>query len=287
LRFKEALSRAAALLQEKGIHCPRLEGEVLLSWASHFTRPMLLARLEEEMPPPVHFRFWPALRRRLQGCPLQYTIGYQEFMGLKFKVSPGVFIPRQDTEVLVEALLDRLDPGRKWVIADCGTGSGAIGLSLAHHLSQAVILATDVSPKALAVARENARLLGLLSRVIFLAGPYLKPLKGYKVDVLVANPPYISQEELASLPPEVRWEPLLALSGGEDGLEAYRHLIPEAPKVLKPGGLMALEIGHLQGEKVIDLIRSSSSYQDPVLLRDHGGRERAVLALVKHSLQRG
>ncbi|OIQ54131.1 peptide chain release factor N(5)-glutamine methyltransferase [Neomoorella thermoacetica] len=278
MTLRQALGEAARRLAAGGVERPRLEAEVLLGWACNLTRPRLLARLEEELAPAAAGRFWQAIDRRAAGYPLQYLTGHQEFMSLDFKVTPAVLIPRQDTEVVVEAVLERLDPCESYTIADCGTGSGAIALSLAHYLPRARVYATDISPAALTVARENARKLGLAARVTLLQGDFLAPLRGLKLDALVANPPYIPTAALPGLPADVRSEPRLALDGGPDGLDAYRFLLPGAAGLLRPGGLLALEIGSDQGQAVKDLARAVGAYRNEQVLPDYAGRDRCFLA---------
>ncbi|OIQ12204.1 peptide chain release factor N(5)-glutamine methyltransferase [Neomoorella thermoacetica] len=278
MTLRQALGEAVRRLAAGGVERPRLEAEVLLGWACSLTRPRLLARLEEELAPAAAGRFWQAIDRRAAGYPLQYLTGHQEFMSLDFKVTPAVLIPRQDTEVVVEAVLERLDPCESYTIADCGTGSGAIALSLAHYLPRARVYATDISPAALTVARENARKLGLAARVTLLQGDFLAPLRGLKLDALVANPPYIPTAALPGLPADVRSEPRLALDGGPDGLDAYRLLLPGAAGLLRPGGLLALEIGSDQGQAVKDLARAVGAYRNEQVLPDYAGRDRCFLA---------
>ncbi|AOQ25369.1 Release factor glutamine methyltransferase [Moorella thermoacetica] len=278
MTLRQALGEAVRRLAAGGVERPRLEAEVLLGWACNLTRPRLLARLEEEVAPAAAGRFWQAIDRRAAGYPLQYLTGHQEFMSLDFKVTPAVLIPRQDTEVVVEAVLERLDPCESYTIADCGTGSGAIALSLAHYLPRARVYATDISPAALTVARENARKLGLAARVTLLQGDFLAPLRGLKLDALVANPPYIPTAALPGLPADVRSEPRLALDGGPDGLDAYRLLLPGAAGLLRPGGLLALEIGSDQGQAVKDLARAVGAYRNEQVLPDYAGRDRCFLA---------
>ncbi|BCV23044.1 peptide chain release factor N(5)-glutamine methyltransferase [Moorella sp. Hama-1] len=273
-----ALQEATRRLAAGGVARPRLEAEVLLSRACNLTRPGLLARLEEGLAPAAAQFFWPAVDRRAAGYPLQYLTGHQEFMSLDFRVTPAVLIPRQDTEVVVEAVLERLHPDGEYTIADCGTGSGAIALSLAHYLPRARVYATDISPAALAVARQNARELGLAARVTFYQGDFLAPLQGLKFHALVANPPYIPAADLAGLPADVRWEPRLALDGGPDGLDAYRVLLPGGARLLRPGGLLALEIGCAQGQAVMSLAAATGAYRDRQILPDYAGRPRCFLA---------
>lgn len=278
MTLQQALMEAARHLSKAGLPRPRLEAEVLLAWAGNYSRPQLLARLGEELAPAAAARFRRAVERRSAGYPLQYLTGRQEFMSLEFKVNPSVLIPRQDTEVVVAAVLQRLEAGGSYSIADCGTGSGAIVLSLACHLPKAFFYATDISAAALKVARQNAGHLGLEKRVIFYQGDFLTPLQGLKLDVITANPPYIPTPELDRLPPEVQHEPRLALDGGLDGLAAYRVLLPGAAQLLKPGGFLALEIGYNQGEAVRELAAACGAYREFALLPDYGGRDRCFIA---------
>ncbi|MCG0277032.1 MAG: peptide chain release factor N(5)-glutamine methyltransferase [Thermanaeromonas sp.] len=282
--FAQALARAQEKFKEAGIDRPRLEAEVLLSFVTGLTRAQVLARPGELLEPKVADAFWRMVERRAQGYPLQYLTGRQEFMGLNFKVTPQVLIPRHDTEVLVETILDRVDKGRPWMAADVGTGSGAIAVSLAYYLPQAFIYALDISPEALEVARANAQDLGVADRILFLKGDLLEPLlkgqgcKGEMLDAVVANLPYIPTGELDDLPKEVRHEPRLALDGGKSGLEVVARLLPQAAAILKPGGWLALEIGWDQGEKVKELVRSLGVFAGDEIICDYGGRPRCFLA---------
>lgn len=278
MTLEQALREATCCLRTAGLARPRLEAEVLLAWANNYSRPQLLARLEEELAAVAAARFWQAVERRCARYPLQYLTGRQEFMALEFKVSPAVLIPRQDTEVVVAAVLQRLDASGSYTIADCGTGSGAIVLSLAHYLPRAFFYATDISAAALEVARENARDLSLKERVVFCQGDLLTPLQGLKLDVIVGNPPYIPAVDLDRLPPEVQFEPRLALDGGPDGLAAYRKILRQAAPLLKPGGFLALEIGYNQGRVVRELAAATGAYRNMTVLPDYGGRDRCFLA---------
>lgn len=274
----QTLAEAARRLKTAQIENPRLEAEILLCWATGFTRPYLLARLEEELSPQAARKFWPAVKRRSGGYPIQYLTGCQEFMSLNFTVNPSVLIPRQDTTILVEAVLERLRPDGKYSIADIGTGSGIIALSLARYLPAARLYATDISREALEVARWNACRLGLAERVVFYEGDLLSPLEGGIFDVIAANPPYVPTPCLDNLPVEVGFEPRPALDGGEDGLDYYRRLLPGAGNLLQPGGFIALEIGYNQGMAVKKLASTTGLYRDMVVLPDYGGRDRCFLA---------
>lgn len=198
------------------------------------------------------------LTRRLRGEPIQYITGEAEFYGLPFRVTRDVLIPRPETEHLVEkviALCGTLEQAR---IADVGTGSGAIAVALAHALPEAQVMATDVSGAALAIARENAERNGVAERVRFMQGDLLAPVRGERFDVVAANPPYVPEEDRASLDVEVReFEPETALYAGRGGMDVYRRLIPHAADVLAPGGYVVLEIGHGQREAVAALLEAS------------------------------
>jgi len=282
--FAQALARATEKFKKAGIQKPRLEAEILLSFVTGLTRAKVLARPKELLRDKAADIFWKMVEERAKGYPLQYLTGQQEFMGLNFKVTPQVLIPRRDTEVLVEAILDRVEKDRPWVAADVGTGSGAIAVSLAYYLPRAFIYALDISPEALEVARENARQLGVADRISFLKGDLLEPLlrepgfKGESLDAVVANLPYIPTEELKKLPKEISYEPRLALDGGKDGLEVVARLFPQAAALLKPGGWLALEIGWDQGEKVRELARASGAFTEGEIIYDYGGRPRCFFA---------
>lgn len=217
------------------------------------------------------------LARRLKGEPLQYVLGETEFMSLPFRVRPGVLIPRGDTECLVEEAIRLFKDQRAPLLGEMGCGSGAIAVSLGHYLPQAKIWATDISPQALEIARENACLNGVEERITFLEGDLLNPLQGLKLDLLISNPPYIPRGELSLLARELSHEPLLALEGGADGLDFYRRLAKESPAHLKKGGRLLLEIGWQQKEAVCALLKTEGFVMERILW-DLGGRERGILA---------
>lgn len=202
--------------------------------------------------------------------PLQYILGETEFMGLTFHVEPGVLIPRANTEILVEKALAWMKPGAR--VLDIGTGSGAIAVSLAKLGRQAQVTAVDVSDRALEIARRNAERNG--AAVEFVKSDCFSALKGRKYDMIVSNPPYISEDEMRGLMPEVTREPELALFGGADGLDFYRRISREAPEYLNEGGCLLFEIGWLQKEAVSALVKAHIG--EPFALRDYGQNWRVV-----------
>jgi release factor glutamine methyltransferase len=231
LTWQAALRRAASLLAPAS-ESPYLDARVLLGHLLQKDAAYLHAHPGEFLTPCQEQAFWELVRRRRQEEPVAYITGEKEFMGLSLQVNPAVLIPRPETECLVEAALCAAGPSPR--ILDLGTGSGAIALSLAFYLPGARVLALDLSPAALRVARHNARRLGLASRVRFLQADLLPPL-GQPFHLVVSNPPYIPTGDLAGLPRSVRaFEPREALDGGPDGLAFYRRLLPPPPGLIAP-----------------------------------------------------
>ncbi len=218
------------------------------------------------------------LERRYRGEPIQYLVGETEFYGLPFKVTRDVLIPRPETEHLVEkvlALAKGFEPVR---VVDVGTGSGAIAVTIAHHLRKAEVTALDLSGAALAVARENAEHNGVGEGIRFLEGDLLAPVAGESFDIVVSNPPYVPNTDRALIAVEVReFEPPLALFAGEDGLDVYRRLIPEAFAALVPGGFLALEMGFSQAENVRTLL-SGAGFAGVEFIADLQGIPRVASA---------
>lgn len=255
---RKLLERGAQELAGAGVDRSRWEAEVLLRQAMGCSRETLLADLGEPVDPEAAGYFFQLVERRRGRVPLQYLLGAQEFWGLTFQVTPAVFIPRPETEGLVEETIRRVGD-REARIADVGCGSGCVAISIAHSLPKSHVYAIDISAAALAVARDNATRNRVGSRVDFLAGDLLEPLLNQspqpKLDVVVSNPPYIPEVELPGLQPEIReFEPRVALTAGPDGLAIVRRLLPQAEKLLTPGGLLMLEVGMGMDRKVKELL---------------------------------
>lgn len=223
---------------------PRVDAELLLMHVIEDSRAGLLAHPERSMTPGQLSRYRELVDERASGYPLPHLTGEVEFYGLDLAVTPEVLIPRPDSEVLVDLALARSPK----TVVDVGTGSGCIAIALAAHLPEAVVYAIDISPQALAVARDNAERHGLDGRIQFIVGDLLDRRPG-PVDLIVSNPPYVSADEWASLPPSIRdHEPRLALDGGPDGLDVIRRLLSQSQGLLQPGGTLLIEIGASQGE---------------------------------------
>jgi release factor glutamine methyltransferase len=269
--------RAAELLRRaKDALAPSPDAEwdarALLADALNAEPSALARRLSQEVPDARAEEFFAAVRRRAAGEPLQYVLGRAWFMGLPFQVDARVLIPRQDTELLCETALREAKAAGAAEALDLCTGSGAVAVALAR-LGGLSVTATDLSPEALDLARENARQNGVA--VAFYEGDLFSALPaGLRFPLITCNPPYLTAADMRALQPEVRREPALALFGGEDGLAFYRRLAKEAPSRLLPGGTLLLEIGSTQGAAVCALFSGWS----PAVLRDLNGLDRVVLA---------
>lgn len=272
--------------KDKGIELPRLDAEVLLAHVLEKQRIYLYVHFDEPLQPGELAAYREMIKKRVMRVPVAQILGEKEFMGLTFKVTADTLVPRPDTEILVQAAVDRLkamageEPLR---FADIGTGSGAICLSVLHYLSDTVADTVDISPAARAVAEENAASLGLADRVTFHTGDLLQPLSGISFAAILSNPPYIPEADIAKLAPEVRLkEPHTALSGGQDGLDFYRRLAEEAPAMLVPGGFTAFEVGIHQAGVVADLLKANPLIDRTEILPDYAGIDRVVVGWRKN-----
>ncbi len=261
----------AERLQQAGIEEALLDARLLLEAVCSTDQNTLLAhgdRLVTEQEKECYVNY---IEQRSRHIPLQYITGSQEFMGLNFRVSPDVLIPRQDTETLVEEVMRYLHDGMH--ILDLCTGSGCILLSLLRYSNDCVGVGTDLSEKALAVAVENASLLGMEAE--FICSDLFEKVKG-KYEIIVSNPPYIRSGEIPDLMEEVRdHDPMMALDGGEDGLSFYRKIIVSARDYLYPGGMLFFEIGCDQAQEVSGYM-SKAGYRDITICKDLAGLDRVV-----------
>jgi release factor glutamine methyltransferase len=272
------LRAARARLASAGGDTPGLDAEVLLRHVLDVDRASLFARLPEAIAPAAAAAFQRLLAQRAAGIPVAYLTGQREFMGLTFSVEPGVLVPRPETEILVEWALGWLRAREPATAVDVGAGSGAIALSLAHHLApewSGRLLAADISPAAIAVVARNRRRLQLEPRVALVQGSLTHWLRG-PVDLLLANLPYLRPEQLVANP-ELAAEPRQALAGGEDGLDLIRELLTDSPRVLAPHGALGIEIDPSQREAVAALARATWPSAAIQVLRDLAGRDRHVI----------
>ena len=284
---EECLGGSTLLLERAGIGTARLDAECLLAEVLGCARWELTLRRGQRLDPEAFARFLSLLRRREWREPLAYLTGTREFWSLALAVTPGVLVPRPETETLVEATLAavRRYPGAgrpDGALLDLCTGTGAVAIALARELPGARLIATDVSRRALRVARGNAERHGVAGRIRFLRGDLWRALEGAvpagSLEAAVANPPYIPSDEIPALMPEVQWEPRVALDGGPDGLALHRQIIGGAPRFVRAGGVVLLEIGADQGPGVTALFEASDAYEAPRVVPDLAGRDRVVMA---------
>ncbi|HTO68662.1 MAG TPA: peptide chain release factor N(5)-glutamine methyltransferase [Myxococcota bacterium] len=268
----ELVRWTADFFRQHGVAQPRLDAEVLLAHVVGGTRLDLYMAFDRPLEEAERARYRELVRRRAkERVPVAYLTGVREFWSLPFRVTPDVLIPRPETETLVRAALDE-KPAR---VLELGVGSGCISAALARELPNAELVAVDVSPRALDVARENLAALALTDRVELLLADGLRDVAG-RFDLVVSNPPYVARAELAGLAPEVRHEPVLALDGGEDGLDVIRRICTEAPERLERPGVLALEVGAGQAAEVEALLRRSGASSVQVA-NDLAGIPRVVL----------
>jgi len=260
----------------KGIDSPRLDAEILLAHVLHKERIYLYAHYDKPMNGEELAAYRAMVKQRADRLSVAHILGTKAFMGLEFKVSEDVLIPRPETEMLVETVVAAAE-GTAPAIIDIGTGSGAIILSLLHYLPQATGTGVDISPKALTIAAENGRTLGLDGRVTWIESDLFTKVPQGAGDWLVSNPPYLTKGDMEQLQPEVRHDPALALYGGDDGLEFYRRIAADSPAYVKAGGHCAVEIGAGQAEDVTAIFCRHGAYDHEQTVKDYGGIDRVLV----------
>lgn len=268
-------------LADAGVPDPGLDARVLLQWAAGVEQGDLIAHGDRLLAADARARFKDAVARRCRREPVSHITGAREFWSLPFAVSGDTLAPRPDTETLIEAALDWIDShdGRDhpWRLLDFGVGTGCILLTLLNELPRASGVGVDMSAGALAVAGRNADALGLGGRAHLARGRWGEAIDGV-FDLILSNPPYIPTRDLATLDPEVeQYEPRLALDGGKDGLDAYREMIPDVARLLRPGGIAILEVGCGQAPAVADLL-THNDFSTISIRRDLAGIERCLVA---------
>ncbi len=283
---EEALAAVRAALEGAGIDEAPVEAEWILAHVLGVRRLEVFLQGKRPLTTDERQEVDEIVRRRQGREPLAYILGSVDFRGHLIKVTGDVLIPRPETEVLVEEALRILEgPGRPPLVIEPRTGSGCIGVAIAAELEGARLVALDISQSALAVARENARASGVEDRVLFARGDLLLPIRGTPApDMIISNPPYVPHGEIPALSPEIRdFEPIRALDGGPDGLDCIRRLITEAAALLRPDGVLLLEIGDTQGEEVMGLARATGFYEEIRIKKDLSGMERIFFARKKNT----
>ncbi len=273
MTIKQIQEKAITQLNHSEVEEASLKTRLVLSHVLNVTKEYLIIHFDEKIDNKNEQAFWSAIEKLKSRVPLEYITNKKEFMKLNFYVDENVLIPRQDTEILVEEVIKRCKTGD---ILDLCTGSGAIAVSLAKYIKEAVVTASDISTEVLNVARINAKNNDV--NITFIKSDLFESLGNKRFDVIVSNPPYIETNVIKTLSEEVQKEPKLALDGGTDGLDFYKRIIDDAVYYLKSGGLLALEIGYNQANSVVKILKGNGSYCDIEVIKDLNKNDRVILA---------
>lgn len=276
MKIVEVLQNAIQELNNNNISDPIMKSRILLANILNTTKEYLVINSEEEISIETTNKFNEGINKLIKGCPLQYITNHQEFMKLDFYVDENVLIPRADTEILVEEVISNCEKNKEYKILDLCTGSGAIGISIARYIPNSYVICTDISSKALEIARKNAKA-NNIDNIEFIESDMFKNIKG-KFDIIVSNPPYIVKDVITTLDKEVQNEPYIALNGGIDGLDFYKIIACEAHKHLNENGKVFLEIGYDQKEEVTNLLKVSEKYNSIYSKKDLYDNDRIVVA---------
>ena len=279
-RVMELINWTADYFKKQDVDSARLDAELLLGHILNKSRLDLYMDFEQVVAKEQLAQYRELIKKRVERMPVAYLTNNKGYMSLSFYVDDSVLIPRPETEVLVEAVLKL--PSNGGNVLDLGTGSGAIGVTLAKQRADWKFVPADISPEAIAVAQKNAQRHEVAERITFLQGDLFKPFdESMKFDCIVSNPPYITSGEIETLMSEVRdYEPRIAVDGGVTGWDFIERLVDEAPKFLTADGQLVFEFGYQQGEAVRNLIQSNPQYTNNEIIKDYSGIERIVMARV-------
>ena len=272
MKIKEILQESIKQLKANEVEEPHAKARRLLAFTLEVPKEYLIINYDKEISKKQETIYKQYIKNLLEGEPIQYILGKQEFMGIEFAVNKDVLIPQPDTEILVEEVIKLLKQYKKPKILDLCTGSGAIAISISEKVSEAQIYASDISEKALAIARINDR----SKKIKFILSDLFNNIED-KFDIIVSNPPYIKTHEIEKLSKEVQNEQILALDGGIDGLEFYRKIIGQASKYIKKNGYLCLEIGEEQKKQVKDIINNEKKYADIKEYKDLNKNDRVII----------
>ena len=287
MSIKQELINAIKILKENNIEEPSLKARMILANILKQSKEYLLIHEEEELSLNDIKRYEEEIKKLASNVPIQYIINKQEFMGLNFYVDENVLIPQPDTEILVEEVINICrniaysEPEKTIKILDLCTGSGAIGISIAKNIEKCEITLSDISYDALEIAQKNSAEVTVFgdtqnNKIKIIQSDLFEKIEE-KFDIIVSNPPYIETKTIQTLDKEVQMEPRIALDGGEDGLDLYRRIIKEAYKYLYNNGILALEIGYNQKDRVINLLKESNMYKEIYSKKDLSNIDRIIV----------
>lgn len=277
MTIKEAIKKGTINLKIKGIEEPNLKARLLMQYILNKSRQYILVYDNKQLTQAQEFQYFRNIEKLIKKFPLQHITHQQEFMKITFYVDENVLIPRPDTEILVEEVIQIAKKINAKKILDMCTGNGAIAVSLAKYIPDSRITAVDISSKALNIAKKNAKSNQVENQITFVESNLFENLPKEKYDIIVSNPPYIKNEEIKTLDKEVQKEPKLALDGGIDGLDFYRAIIKQDYEYLKFNGYLCFEIGYDQKEEVMELIKQEEKYKDTYSKKDLYGNDRIII----------
>ena len=277
MQIKEAMRKGMIKLKTNDVKEPNLKARLLMQYILNRPREYILVHDDKQLTLRQNVDYFKLIKKLIEGVPLQHITHQQEFMKLMFYVDENVLIPRPDTEVLVEEVIKLAKSINAKKILDLCTGSGAIAVSLAKYIEGSQITATDISRKALSIAKLNATNNNVEDKITFVSSDLFQNISEEKYDIIVSNPPYIKRKVIKTLDKEVKREPIIALDGGNDGLDFYKKIIGNAYQYLKYKGYLCLEIGYDQKDEVIDLINKEKKYIDTYSKKDLFDNDRIVI----------
>ena len=277
MQIKEAMRKGMIKLKTNDVKEPSLKARLLMQYILNRPREYILVHDDKQLTLRQNVDYFKLIKKLIEGVPLQHITHQQEFMKLMFYVDENVLIPRPDTEVLVEEVIKLAKSINAKKILDLCTGSGAIAVSLAKYIEGSQITATDISRKALSIAKLNATNNNVEDKITFVSSDLFQNISEEKYDIIVSNPPYIKRKVIKTLDEEVKREPIIALDGGNDGLDFYKKIIGNAYQYLKYKGYLCLEIGYDQKDEVIDLINKEEKYIDTYSKKDLFDNDRIVI----------
>ena len=279
--IKEAIRKGMISLKTNNIQEPNLKSRLLMQYILNKSRQYMLIHDNEELTNKQEKAYLENIEKMIKGVPLQHITHSQEFMKMNFYVNENVLIPRPDTEILVEEVINIAKKTNAKKILDLCTGSGAIAISLAKYIENSQITAVDISEEALRIAKLNAVNNNVEDKITFVKSDLFENIVKEKYDIIVSNPPYIKKDFMKKLDKEVQQEPYIALDGGYDGLDFYRKIISEGYQYLKFKGYLCMEIGYDQKQEVFDIIKSQEKYSNTYSRIDLGGNDRIVVTTVQ------
>ena len=280
MTIKQLLNKGMIMLKSNQIESPKIKARLLLQYVLDLKREQIIIYDNKEVTVTQEKAYMQNIEKLIKGIPLQHITNSQEFMKMNFFVNSDVLIPRPDTEILVEEVIKLGKEKRNPSILDLCTGSGAIAVSIAKYLPNAKVYASDISSKALEVAKINAKSNEVFEKIEFINSDLFEKIEG-KFDIIVSNPPYIRTEVIKKLDMEVQKEPILALDGGKDGLNFYRKIVEEAYSHLKYDSYLCFEIGYDQKEEVTEIVENAKVYTDTYCKKDLYGNNRIIVTRVK------